>query len=137
MNKLNRAQKDKVRRFAAVADADEEVALKILKDARWDLEVGLEMFFTSPVGSLGGSTNPEQVEATYATYRADDDDEEMVGAEGIERFCEDIGIDAMDPVILVVSLKMGAQTMGKYTNCLLYTSPSPRDKRQSRMPSSA
>ena len=25
----------------------------------------------------------------------------------------------------------------KYKNCLLYTSPSPRDKRQSRMPSSA
>ena len=24
-----------------------------------------------------------------------------------------------------------------YTDCLLYTSPSPRDKRQSRMPSSA
>ena len=26
---------------------------------------------------------------------------------------------------------------GVYKNCLLYTSPSPRDKRQSRMPSSA
>ena len=26
---------------------------------------------------------------------------------------------------------------GKYASCLLYTSPSPRDKRQSRMPSSA
>ena len=25
----------------------------------------------------------------------------------------------------------------RYANCLLYTSPSPRDKRQSRMPSSA
>ena len=25
----------------------------------------------------------------------------------------------------------------EYRNCLLYTSPSPRDKRQSRMPSSA
>ena len=25
----------------------------------------------------------------------------------------------------------------EYSNCLLYTSPSPRDKRQSRMPSSA
>ena len=25
----------------------------------------------------------------------------------------------------------------QYSNCLLYTSPSPRDKRQSRMPSSA
>ena len=27
--------------------------------------------------------------------------------------------------------------LGDYNNCLLYTSPSPRDKRQSRMPSSA
>ena len=27
--------------------------------------------------------------------------------------------------------------MGKFKYCLLYTSPSPRDKRQSRMPSSA
>ena len=27
--------------------------------------------------------------------------------------------------------------LGKYNDCLLYTSPSPRDKRQSRMPSSA
>ena len=26
---------------------------------------------------------------------------------------------------------------GEYMTCLLYTSPSPRDKRQSRMPSSA
>ena len=26
---------------------------------------------------------------------------------------------------------------GEYYHCLLYTSPSPRDKRQSRMPSSA
>ena len=29
------------------------------------------------------------------------------------------------------------QTYTKIDNCLLYTSPSPRDKRQSRMPSSA
>ena len=28
-------------------------------------------------------------------------------------------------------------TIGRLCNCLLYTSPSPRDKRQSRMPSSA
>ena len=27
--------------------------------------------------------------------------------------------------------------LGKYENCLLYTSPSPRDRQKSRMPSSA
>ena len=31
----------------------------------------------------------------------------------------------------------GALTAKEYGSCLLYTSPSPRDKRQSRMPSSA
>ena len=30
-----------------------------------------------------------------------------------------------------------ARAIRAYVNCLLYTSPSPRDKRQSRMPSSA
>ena len=30
-----------------------------------------------------------------------------------------------------------SKVRGSYTGCLLYTSPSPRDKRQSRMPSSA
>ena len=32
---------------------------------------------------------------------------------------------------------MPFEAMGTYYGCLLYTSPSPRDKRQSRMPSSA
>ena len=31
----------------------------------------------------------------------------------------------------------GGDCLGTYQTCLLYTSPSPRDKRQSRMPSSA
>ena len=39
-------------------------------------------------------------------------------------------------------LLLGEESVGEFysvalTNCLLYTSPSPRDKRQSRMPSSA
>ena len=32
---------------------------------------------------------------------------------------------------------LSVRPMGRVLNCLLYTSPSPRDKRQSRMPSSA
>ena len=36
-----------------------------------------------------------------------------------------------------VRLKKEIVTMGQPDVCLLYTSPSPRDKRQSRMPSSA
>ena len=38
---------------------------------------------------------------------------------------------------LVASLQPLAEPFGLSLPCLLYTSPSPRDKRQSRMPSSA
>ena len=44
-------------------------------------------------------------------------------------------------MVRVASLKSqveaGVSTKSEDGNCLLYTSPSPRDKRQSRMPSSA
>ena len=46
---------------------------------------------------------------------------------------EDIGSDVMDQVIDA----MNAYDYEKYTDCLLYTSPSPRDRQKSRMPSSA
>ena len=37
----------------------------------------------------------------------------------------------------VIKTNLGDMTVEFFTDCLLYTSPSPRDKRQSRMPSSA
>ena len=40
-------------------------------------------------------------------------------------------------VLLIPPLLLGAAWQPWIYNCLLYTSPSPRDKRQSRMPSSA
>ena len=49
---------------------------------------------------------------------------------------EDLGADSLDTVELVMAFEeeFGLEIPD---DCLLYTSPSPRDKRQSRMPSSA
>ena len=50
-------------------------------------------------------------------------------------------LDDMGEFAIVESVKSAspifAPLAGEITDCLLYTSPSPRDKRQSRMPSSA
>ena len=53
----------------------------------------------------------------------------MPSEEQFERECKKLGIN-QDSTLIVFDNK------GIYS-CLLYTSPSPRDKRQSRMPSSA
>ena len=43
-----------------------------------------------------------------------------------------------DPYLSAISaLKFGADSITIHLSCLLYTSPSPRDQRGSRMPSSA
>ena len=50
---------------------------------------------------------------------------------------------ALASIVLILQIVTGIWLMMPYSNteegafCLLYTSPSPRDKRQSRMPSSA
>ena len=118
MNRLSRAQKDKVKHFAAVADADEKTALAVLKEVRWDLELGLETYFTSPSSHFASANvDAAALEKTYGEYRAADGthDDDIIDAVGIERLCADIGIDPVDPVILNVSSKMEAKTMGAYT----------------------
>ena len=111
---LNKSQKDKVKRFASVADAPEDLALKILKEVKWDLEVGLEIFFSTPM-DVGSRADASAIDAMFESYRSEDADEDVIDASGIERFCADLGIDAMDPVILVISCRMRAANMGVYT----------------------
>ena len=44
---------------------------------------------------------------------------------------------AMDPDEVIHAMNAGAAAIGETCDCLLYTSPSPRDRTRSRMPSSA
>ena len=62
----------------------------------------------------------------------------------IDTFRSDVAIACLDQgAALINDISAGnldkkmLETVAKYNICLLYTSPSPRDKRQSRMPSSA
>ena len=53
----------------------------------------------------------------------------------VEDLLDDINTDVMTPAW--VCFDYDPATIAENAYCLLYTSPSPRDKRQSRMPSSA
>ena len=52
-------------------------------------------------------------------------------AEQLHKICDDVGID------LIFKSSFDKANRSSINSCLLYTSPSPRDQRGSRMPSSA
>ena len=66
----------------------------------------------------------------------------VIGKDGVEKI-EEIDLDEkekkefMHSIDAVKALWKAASKIDPDLSCLLYTSPSPRDKRQSRMPSSA
>jgi 2-oxoglutarate ferredoxin oxidoreductase subunit alpha len=57
---------------------------------------------------------------------------------GLALKTEFLGLAIMSEIpLVVVDVQRGGPSTGLPTNCLLYTSPSPRDRQKSRMPSSA
>ena len=60
---------------------------------------------------------------------------DRIKLEEIQNLDFDIANYSLDPII--DELKQKYRSLDQVHSCLLYTSPSPRDKRQSRMPSSA
>ena len=70
----------------------------------------------------------DPVDGYYPTRDPLGSDGDFITAPEISQmFCEVLGLWCIQ----------SWQDMGRPESCLLYTSPSPRDKRQSRMPSSA
>ena len=68
----------------------------------------------------------------------DDDERQTLILEDEKYFVDELSEDAQDIVKLLQHLNPQAEEAKKqYLICLLYTSPSPRDRQKSRMPSSA
>ena len=92
----------------------------------WEVRVVMTHSATRFVGSLtfeALSNQPVMLDALAAGHSA--------GPDAVEHIAWAKWADAACVAPLT------ANTMAKLACCLLYTSPSPRDKRQSRMPSSA
>ena len=94
---------------------------------------------TSLVAALTGvdtDTHPEEkrrgitIDLGFASFCEGEDEFALIDAPGHQKYIGNLlaGVSSIDVGLLVVACDQG---------CLLYTSPSPRDQRGSRMPSSA
>ena len=110
------------KRITDYTDAEPQGAGEGTEGAGVDDETGVAVLFDNDEES-----DPE--EETYVVRDEDDEEEDEEDGERTEQTPGDGDADTAPPSEDLV--------IGQSKACLLYTSPSPRDKRQSRMPSSA
>lgn len=119
MSTLNRQQREKVANFQAVTGAPAKLAAEFLKRYNWSLDQAVDIFFTEghSCPSAGkpatAATDAKRLDAFFRKYKAPD--EEGIVSQGIQELCEDLGISALDPVILVVAYHCKAEQMGVFT----------------------
>ena len=56
------------------------------------------------------ATNQSQIESLFQKYKSPTSED--IEREGIQDFCNDLGIDPLDPVILVIAFHLKAEVMG-------------------------
>lgn len=109
MMSLDPKKKKILQEFISVAECSEENGLVFLKDSKWNFDQALDAFFSNPVKNIQKSD--KSYELFFDKYK--DSKQDLILQEGIEKFCEDLGIDPMNPVILVISYYMNSQEMVK------------------------
>ncbi|KAI8109647.1 hypothetical protein M9434_000927 [Picochlorum sp. BPE23] len=112
MGSMSKEQKAKVSSFVRVTNSNAKEAVTYLNSCYWDLEHAVNMYLSGRGGSMGRGRN-KALHDLYLEY--EDKTAKKVLAEGIIRFCEDIGIAPEDVVMIVICWHMDAQTMGEFT----------------------
>lgn len=107
-NSLDSRKKTLVQNLISATSCSEQTALNILKSSKWDIDLAFEKIFSNSEKDLQ-SNNESNYEDFFLKYH--DEGTDNISQEGIEKFCEDLGISPLDPIILVISHLMGAKEM--------------------------
>ncbi|GBF90080.1 hypothetical protein Rsub_02788 [Raphidocelis subcapitata] len=106
-------EKEKASQFKTITGASDKVATECLRATGWSVEAAIEYFYSSGLQAAVPSVDMKGIEALFAKYK--DAADGAIRAEGVGSFCEDLGVDPSDVVMLVLSWRLNAATMCEYT----------------------
>ncbi|OMJ92129.1 hypothetical protein SteCoe_5117 [Stentor coeruleus] len=102
-------QKERISNFIKQTKTNETTAKKYLTKFNWDLENAVQQYNHDTKPPVP-QTKP--LENAYNKYKNPSSGD--IEIEGIQNFCTDLGIEPIDPVILVISKYFNATVMGIY-----------------------
>eukprot|EP00386_Alphamonas_edax_P011120 GDKI01035412.1.p1 GENE.GDKI01035412.1~~GDKI01035412.1.p1 ORF type:complete len:259 (+),score=100.28 GDKI01035412.1:128-904(+) len=114
---LTSQQKDKLTQFQNITSAPVKNATDYLKKFNWNVEQALNQFFQDghsfAAAKSAAKVDAKKAEGVYRQYK--DPTDEAVTGDGVLKLCEDIGVEPVDPVILVFCCHCKAREMGRFT----------------------
>nr|XP_043627976.1 DCN1-like protein 1 [Erigeron canadensis] len=113
MNKLGKEQREKLQQFTEITGTSEKAGRQALKATDWHVERAIDAFYSQPQLQVKSSLDSRLIEALYSRYK--DPYEDMIMADGVSNFCNDLRVDPQDIVMLVVSWHMKAATMCEFS----------------------
>eukprot|EP00727_Mastigamoeba_balamuthi_P008964 m51a1_g4690 hypothetical protein (256) ;mRNA; f:192876-194502 len=111
--RLDRLQREKVRNFISFTNTSEAVAVRALRECRWEEEVAVNEFFNNPTKFGAVEADPRAVGELFARYR--NAESGMVDCD--ERLARDLGLpDANDVGMLVLAWRLHSRTVGQFSS---------------------
>lgn len=108
---MDRNQRRAVNEFKSVCDISDAKAVTFLRRTGWDVQAALNEYLTSPdygeESSRAPTANSKAIAELFTRFK--DADGELIGPEGMMRFCEELGVEPSDPVMLVLAWRFGAE----------------------------